>query len=61
MEEKLVHLNESISFYRIQFLFHVRGGRCLLLFNGILFAQEIPNELILLCMDYYEALWLENI
>ena len=61
MEEKLVHLNESFSFYRIQFLFHFRGGRRLLLFNGILFAQEILKELILLCMDYYETLWLENI
>ena len=34
-----------------QFLFHFRGRRRLFLFNGFLFLQEIPKELILLCMD----------
>ena len=44
-----------------QFLFHFRGRRRLLLFNGVLFAQEIPKELILLCTDYDVALRLENV
>ena len=43
------------------FLFHFRGRRRLLLFNGVLFAQEIPKELILLCTDYDVALRLENV
>ena len=33
----------------------------LLLFNAVLFAQEIPKELILLCMDYDVLLRLENV
>ena len=44
-----------------QFLFHFRGRRRLLLFNGVLFSQEISKELILLCMDYDVALRLENV
>ena len=44
-----------------QFLVHFRGRRRLLLFNGILFAQEIPKGLTLLCMDYDEAFRLENV
>ena len=44
-----------------QFLFHFRGQRRLLYFNGILFAKEISKELILLCIDYDVALTLENI
>ena len=44
-----------------QFLLHLRGRRRLLLFNGVLFVQEIPMELILLCMDYDVALRLENV
>ena len=34
--------------------------RHLLLFNGVLFAQETPKELILLCMDYDIALRFQN-
>ena len=44
-----------------QFLFHFRGRRRLLLFIGVLFAQEIPTELILVSMDYDVALRLENV
>ena len=33
------------------FLFRCRSRRCLILLNGVLFTQEIPNEIILLCMD----------
>ena len=40
--------------------FHFRGGTRLFLFNGIVFAQEIPKKLILLCIDYDVALRLEN-
>ena len=32
-----------------------------LLHHGVLFAQEIPSKLILLCRDYDVALSLENI
>ena len=47
-----------------QFLFPFRRQTRLLLFNGVLFAQEILKELILLFMDYvfyYVALRLENV
>ena len=44
-----------------QFLFHFKGQRRLLLFNDVLFAQEILEKLILLTMDYEGALRLENI
>ena len=44
-----------------QFLIHFRGQGCVLLFNGILLAQQIPQKLILLRMDYDIALRLENI
>ena len=44
-----------------QFLFHFEGRQRLLLFNGVLSAQQNPKELILLCMDYDEALRLENV
>ena len=30
-------------------------------FNGIWFAQDIPKELILLCMDYDKAVSLESV
>ena len=40
--------------------FHFRGGTRYFLFNGIVFAQEIPKKLILLCIDYDVALRLEN-
>ena len=30
--------------------------QCLFQFNGVLFTQEIPNEIILLCTDYDVAL-----
>ena len=35
--------------------------RSLLLFNGVLFVQEIPKELILLYMDYNVALAWKNV
>ena len=50
-----------LSTITFQFLFHFRGRRRLLLFNGVLFAQEIRKELILLRMDYNVAFRLENI
>ena len=40
-----------LSTLTFQFLFHFRGRRSLLLFNGFLFAQEFPKQLILLRMD----------
>ena len=43
-----------------QFLFHFRCRRRLL-FNGVLFAQEIQKELILLFMDYDVGHRLENV
>ena len=44
----------------LQFLFHFRGRSRPFPFNGVLFIQEIPNEIILLCMDYDVALRLEK-
>ena len=41
--------------------FHFRGQRCLVLFNSVLFTQEITKELILLYMDYEVALRLKNV
>ena len=55
---EIYNLLSTITF---QFLFHFRGQRCLLFFNGALFAQEIPKKLTLSCMDYDVALRLENI
>ena len=43
-----------------QFLFHFRGWRRIFPSNGVLFTQEILNEIILLCMDYDIALRLEK-
>ena len=37
------------------------GRTRLLLFNGVLFAQEIPQKLILLCLNYDIDFRLENI
>ena len=55
-------LNTCFSYYHnISVFIHVRGWRHLLLFNGVWFAQEIPKELILLCMDYDVALRLQNV
>ena len=42
------------------FLFHFRDRRCLILLNGVLFTKEIPNEIILLCMNYDVAFRTEN-
>ena len=50
-----------LSTITFQFLFQFRGQRRLLLVNGVLFAQEIPKESILLCMDYDVAFRLENV
>ena len=44
-----------------QFLFYFRRRRRLLLFNGVLFAEEIPMESIVLCMDYDVVLRLVNV
>ena len=38
----------------------LRGRTSLLLFDGVLFKQEIPKELILLCIDYVITLRLEK-
>ena len=40
-----------LSTITFQFLFHFRGQMRFLL-NRVLFAQEIPKELIILCMSY---------
>ena len=56
----LPHMRKSASFQIYIFLstitfpfsFYFRRLRRLFLFNILLFAQEIPKELILLCMDY---------
>ena len=50
-----------LSTITFAFLFLFRGQRRLLLFNSTLFAQEIPKEIILLCMDYDMPLGLENV
>ena len=44
-----------------QFLFHFRGQTRLRLCNGVSFAQEIPKDLILLCMNDDVAFRLENV
>ena len=44
-----------------QFSFPFRDRRRLLLFNGVLSAQESPKELMLLCMNYDVVLRLENV
>ena len=52
----ILHKISEITVYKtsVHQIFHhippiswTRGRRCLLLFNGVLFAQEIPKELIL--------------
>ena len=50
-----------LSTITFAFLFPFRGQRRLLLFNSTLFAQEIPKEIVLLCMDYDMPLRLENV
>ena len=45
---------------RFLFLFYFRGRRCLILLHGVSFTYEIPNEIILLCIDYDIALRLEK-
>ena len=40
---------------------HYITRKRLLLFNGVLFAQEIPKELNLIRMDYEVVLRLENV
>ena len=44
----------------LRFLFHFVGRRRLFPFNGVVFTQEISNEIILLCMDYDVGLRLEK-
>ena len=64
----LSHVRQSTSFYAyifrspisLLFLLHIRGWGCLILLNSVLFILEIPNEIILLCMDYDAALRLER-
>ena len=41
-------------------MFYHRGESGLFPFNAVLFTQELPNEMILLYMDYYMALGLEK-
>ena len=41
-------------------MFHFRDRRWFFFFNGVLFTQEIPNEIILLSMDCDVALRLEK-
>ena len=48
-------------YHNISVFISLTGRRRLLLFIGVLLAQEIPKELILLCMDYNVAFRLENI
>ena len=43
-----------------KFLFDFRVQRRLFPFNGVLFTQEIPNEIIPLCMDHDAVLRLEK-
>ena len=64
----LPHIRKTASFEYVflssttfQILFHFSGRRPLLLFNSVLFAHEIPNELILFCMDYDVVVRLENV
>ena len=49
-----------LSTITFQFLFRFRGPRRLLLFITALFAQEIPAEVFLLCMDCDGALRLKS-
>ena len=48
-----------ILFITLQFLFLF--SFLLFFFNGVLFTQEIPEELVLLCTDYNVMLRLENV
>ena len=48
-----------ILFIILQFLFLF--SFLLFFFNGVLFTQEIPEELVLLCTDYNVMLRLENV
>ena len=56
----LVPYTKNYFFLDIEFLFYFRGWRRLFPFNGVLFAQEVRNEIILLCMDYDVAIRLEK-
>ena len=57
----LYHIRKITSFWIfvfrytviLQSLFQFRRRRRLFSLNGILFTQEIPNEIILLCIDYH--------
>ena len=44
----------------LKFLFNFRRRRRLFRFNGVLFTQEISNEIMLLCVGYDVALRLEK-
>ena len=61
MLQKLLFLSTKTFQILFQILLFQRGRRRLLLFNGVLFPQEILKELILLCMDYDVPLRLENV
>ena len=54
-------LNIYFSFYHFRFYFTLEAEGVLFFFNGVLFAQEIPKELNLLCIYYDVALMLENV
>ena len=73
IETRILHKTSEILVYKTSGhkIFHhippiswARGRRRLLLFNGfngVLFTQEIPKELILLSIDYGVACRLRNI
>lgn len=50
----------EVSMLRFPNSLHFRGLRRFPLFNGDLFTQEIPNEIILIWMDYDVVLRLEE-
>ena len=64
----LSHIRKIISFQInsfsstiiLDFLFNFRGRSRLFPFKGVLFTQEIPNEINLLCLDCDVALRLEK-
>ena len=65
----LCHIIKTASFWiytflsaiTFQFLLHFRGRKHLPIFNDVLFAQEFPEKLILLWMNYDAALRLKNV
>ena len=53
-KKKIIFMNINFLFYvllKFMFLDLLRGGRCLLLLNGVLLTQEITDEIILGSID----------